>query len=99
MLNVRLTCPGRAVGRTWAEKSGAQAPSNALATWAKETYALDGKRWGPRHVTSKEAWSQDPLQNHPMTFLTQQIAARIEQQKPLGRLVFVCDHLRRDRLG
>src|SRR6266700_810723 len=23
VLNVRLTCPGRAVGRTWAEKAGA----------------------------------------------------------------------------
>jgi hypothetical protein len=42
--------------------------------------------------------TRGPLHNHPMIHPTQQIAATAEQEKPLGRLVFVCDHLRREPL-
>jgi hypothetical protein len=42
--------------------------------------------------------TRGPLHNHPMIYLAQQIAAKIEQQKPLRRRVFVCDHLGRDQL-
>ena len=44
----------------------------------------------------KEA--RGPLHNHPMIHPTQQIVAKAEQGILPGRLVFVCDHLRRDPL-
>jgi hypothetical protein len=45
------------------------------------------------------AETRAPLHNHPMIHPTQQIAPTAEQENPLARLVFVCDHLRRDPSG
>jgi hypothetical protein len=42
--------------------------------------------------------TRGPLHNHLMILPTQQIAATAEQEKPVGRLVSVCDYLSRDPL-